>query len=73
MKRSFSRLLLKTFMLLIHSIPLFFLKDQRGSMACSEPSSAIRFELLRPLADELHHAVRDAVHRAGDLDRSFLF
>lgn len=24
------------------------------------------------LTDELHHAVREVVHRTGDLDRSFL-
>jgi hypothetical protein len=41
-------------------------------LTSSETQSVVRFERLYPLTAEVHHAIRDAVHRTGDLDRSFL-
>src|SRR5271165_912848 len=42
-------------------------------LTSSETQSVVRFQRLYPLTDEVHHATLDAVHRTGDLDRSFLF
>jgi hypothetical protein len=36
--------------------------------ASSETLSVIRFERPNSLTDEVHHAIRDAVHRTSDLD-----
>jgi cell volume regulation protein A len=41
-------------------------------LTSSETHSVVRFERLYPLTDEVHQAIREVVHRTGDLDRSFL-
>jgi hypothetical protein len=45
---------------------------QQRPVASSETQSVVRFEPLNLLTDEVHHAIREVVHRTGDLDRSFL-
>jgi hypothetical protein len=45
---------------------------QQRPVASSETQSVVRFEPLNLPTDEVHHAIREVVHRTGDLDRSFL-
>jgi hypothetical protein len=45
----------------------------RVPLSASEPQSVVRFEPLNSLTNEVHHAIREAVHRTGDLDGSLLF